>query len=130
MKHARLLSAAVATIALLSVGCAGVPILNVASAPVNAPKQLSMQEVENAITRAGKVIGWQMKTIRPGQLEGTLYLRTHKAVVDIIHTTSNYSITYKDSSNVDYDGTNINRGYNRWVKSLDDSIKTQLASSF
>jgi hypothetical protein len=130
MKHARLLSTAVATIALFSVGCASLPILNVTSAPVNAPKQLSMQEVENAITRAGKVMSWQMKSIRPGQLEGTLHLRTHKAVIDIIHTTSNYSINYKDSSNVDYDGTNINRGYNRWVKSLDDAIKIQLASSF
>jgi hypothetical protein len=116
----------VAVAALTMAGCNIVPILTVTSAPVNVSGQVGAQDIETAITRAGKILGWQMIPKGSGQIEGTLLLRTHKAVVDITYDAKAYSIKYKDSANLDYDGTNINRGYNRWVKSLDDTIKSQL----
>lgn len=112
-------------VTLLMAGCAIVPILSVHSEPVAASRQVTAQDVEGAIVRAGKGLGWQMVAKGPGQLEGTLFLRTHRAVIDIKYDANAYSISYKDSTNLDYDGTNINRGYNRWVKSLDDAIKFQ-----
>lgn len=69
-----------------------------------------------------------MKQMEPGYIVGTLKLRSHVAVVDIRHTTKSYSITYKDSTNLDYDGTNIHRNYNGWISNLDRAIKTQLAT--
>jgi len=111
--------------ALLMAGCAIVPILTVNSEPVVAARKVSAQDVEGAITRAGKGLGWQMVPKGSGQIEGTLFLRTHKAVVDITYDANAYSIKYKDSANLDYDGANIHRGYNRWIKSLDDAIKFQ-----
>jgi uncharacterized protein YceK len=125
IKHNVVSWIAVAVAVLIMTGCASVPVLTVTSEPVNAPRQVSAQDVEVAITRAGKILGWQMAPKGSGQLEGTLQLRTHKAVIDITYDASAYSIKYKDSSNLDYDGANINRGYNRWIKSLNDTIKAQ-----
>lgn len=59
---------------------------------------------------------------------GTLNLRSHMAQVDIRYTTTSYSITYRDSKDLNYDGSNIHRNYNNWIRNLDQAIKQQLAS--
>lgn len=87
-----------------------------------------MDEVGKAILRAGGTLGWQMKQVEPGYILGTLKLRSHVAVVDVRYTTQNYSIKYKDSTNLNYDGTNIHSNYNGWISNLDRAIKTQLAN--
>jgi hypothetical protein len=69
-----------------------------------------------------------MKPIEPGLIEGTLLLRTHMAKVNIKYDTSSYSITYKESSNLDYDGTNIHKNYNGWIQNLDKGIRSQLSN--
>jgi len=116
----------IAAITLMLAGCRTAPIYNVASAPVIAPKQVSMQDVERAITRAGAGLGWIMNPKGPGQIEGTLLLRTHKAVVDITYDTKTYDIKYKDSANLDYDGSGIHSNYNGWVLNLEKAIRTHL----
>lgn len=112
---------------LLLVGCRSAPLYNVTSAPVSAPKAVTLQDVEKAITRAGAGLGWQIVPREPGKMEGVLALRTHRAVVDITYDTKAYSIKYKDSSNLDYDGTNIHSNYNGWIQNLDKAIRTQLS---
>jgi hypothetical protein len=104
------------------------PIYNVKSAPVEAPggKAPTMAEVEKAIVRAGSGLGWRMQPVTPGHVVGTLNLRTHTAVVDITYDTRTYNITYKDSQELGYDGTNIHKNYNGWVQNLDKGIRTQL----
>jgi hypothetical protein len=47
--------------------------------------------------------------------------------VDIPYDTRRYSIVYKESANLGYDGTNIHRNYNRKVQELDRAIQDQLA---
>lgn len=127
MKNIMLIGLAV----LLLAGCATPhAVKNVTAEPVVGPggRTVSMDEVGKAILRAGGTLGWQMKQMEPGYIVGTLKLRSHVAVVDIRYTTKHYSITYKDSTNLDYDGTNIHRNYNGWISNLDRAIKTQLAT--
>ena len=50
------------------------------------------------------------------------------AKVDINYNTKTYSITYKDSSDLDYDGTKIHKNYNGWIQNLDNAIKVQLSA--
>jgi len=50
------------------------------------------------------------------------------AQVDIKYSTIAYSITYKDSSNLKYDGTKIHSNYNGWIQNLDKAIKIQLST--
>ncbi len=109
-------------------GCRSAGIYNVGDAPVVANKTVSMDDVQKAIVRAGTALGWQMKPMEPGLIVGTLNLRNHMAMVNIKYNTSKYSITYKDSSNLDYDGSNIHKNYNGWVQNLDNGIRAQLTA--
>lgn len=112
--------------ALLVVGCRIAPVYDVNQAPIATTRAVSMSEVEQTIRQAGAGLGWQMVPKGPGIIEGTLILRDHRAVVDIKYDTKTYSIKYKDSSNLQYDGTNIHSNYNGWVQRLDNTIRARL----
>jgi hypothetical protein len=113
-------------IALLMVGCRTAPIFEVQSSPIVASRAVSMGEVEQTIRQAGASLGWQMVPRGAGSIEGTLTLRDHRAVVDIKYDTKSYSIKYKDSSNLGYDGSTIHANYNGWVQRLDNTIRARL----
>ena len=108
-------------------GCRTATIMNVKDAPVEVTgKQVTTDEVKQAILRAGATLGWQMKETEPRNIVGTLFLRSHMAQVDIPYSNESYSILYKNSENLKYDGTSIHSNYNGWVQNLDRAIRAQL----
>jgi len=115
---------------MFAVGCRGsVPVYNVTNTPVAASKpNPSLDEVGKAIQRAGVQLGWQMKEMKPGYIVGTLNIRKHLAVVDVNYSTKSYSITYKDSTELQYDGKNIHQNYNGWVQNLPNKWKKLLTA--
>jgi type IV pilus biogenesis protein CpaD/CtpE len=120
---------AVATLLLGACAAGGVPVRNVTESPVVTNKaNPSMDDVRQAIVRAGTGLTWQMRTDRPGHILGTLALRTHVAVVDIEYNQKSYNIKYKDSTNLEYNGSTIHRNYNGWIDNLDRAIKAQLSA--
>src|ERR1700690_1055148 len=127
MKSRSTLVLAGIVVALLG-GCRAAEIYTVSATPVVANKAVSMEDVQKAIVRAGVALGWEMKPVEPGLILGTLHLRTHMAMVDIKYDTKTYSITYKDSTNLDYNGHNIHKNYNGWIQNLDSGIRSQLTS--
>jgi len=120
----RVLMVAVACSVLALAGCRTAPIMNVVDAPVGANR--NAQQVEQAIISAGNSLGWEMRPAGPGKIEGTLLLRDHRAVIDIDYNPSRYSIRYKDSSNMHYDGGSIHKNYNGWIENLDRAIRNRL----
>ena len=76
------------------------PIHNVTNA-VATTKPAKLDEVRNAIERGGQSLGWEMQP---------------------------YSINYKDSQGLDYDGSNIHSNYNGWIRNLDRAIARQLST--
>lgn len=130
MKRTHFYVALVSVIALVGVGCRTNPVYNVDGAPVvtNSTGGVSIDAVGKAIIRAGTSLGWQMKQLGSNDIVGTLALRKHVAVVDIKYDSRTYSIKYRDSQNLDYDGTSIHQNYNGWVKNLDRAIRTQLTA--
>jgi len=108
--------------------CTTAPIMNVTDAVVAAPagKQLTNEQVRVAIVRAGSGLGWQMTDEGPNKLVGTLVLRTHTAVVEIPYSTTNYSIKYRSSMNLNEQGGTIHKNYNGWIQNLVKGINTQL----
>ncbi len=115
----------IATLALIS--CRSAPVYNVNNATVVANvSNVSSAQVRKAIIRAGGGLGWIIKDAGPGKLVGTLNLRKHVAKVDIPYSASSYSIRYKSSANLGYDGTNIHSNYNGWIQNLHKAIQVQL----
>ena len=106
------------------------PILNITSAPATAAngKVLSPEQVKASIIRAGAALGWQMKDEAPGKITATIMLRKHTANIEIPYSAKEYSIVYKDSTNLDAtgDGT-IHKNYNGWITNLNKGITTQLS---
>ena len=130
MRITRWTAVIVSALILVAAGCRGaVPVYNVTEAPVAASKpNPSLDDVGKAIQRAGATLGWQMKQTKPGHMLGTLNLRKHVAVVDVNYSAQSYSVNYKDSTELDYDGQNIHPNYNGWIQNLDKAIKAQLSN--
>ena len=105
--------------------CAPIPVYNVESAEMATSSTATLEAVTKTIKQAGVGLGWQMQDVKPGQIEGKLFLRRHIAVVDIVFDTKAFSIRYKDSTNLKYDGTNIHKNYNGWVQNLERAILAQ-----
>ncbi|HSB48068.1 MAG TPA: hypothetical protein VLD15_00980 [Burkholderiales bacterium] len=120
----------VAAAMLVAAGCrTPTPVYNVANSPISTSKtNPSLDEVGKTIVQAGASLGWQMRQTKPGHVLGTLYLRRHVAVVDITYSAKSYSINYKDSTELDYDGANIHPNYNGWIQNLDNRIRAQLSA--
>ena len=110
------------------IGCVA-PLINVTDSAITtgSEKSATLQELGEAVIRAGGSLGWRMQRIKPGHIVGTLFLRSHMAAVDIAFNEDTYSITYKNSSNLQYDGEEIHRNYNGWIKRLDDAINHEFS---
>jgi hypothetical protein len=119
---------AVLGVALLVAGCTTRPIVNVTDQPVvtTAGKQVTADQVRNAIVKAGNSLGWVMTPVSPGLVNARLALRDHLAVVDVRYTATTYSITYKDSTNLNYRDGQIHKNYNGWIENLDRDIRNEL----
>ena len=110
-------------------GCRSGPLYNVDNAPIDTGSaKVKLDDITKAIKNAATGLGWMAKTVKPGHIVATLSVRAHVAVVDIKYSTKTYSITYKDSVELKYDGTNIHSKYNAWVKNLDSRIRLQINS--
>lgn len=114
---------------LLASGCRSAPVYNVHDANmVTGSDSPALDEVDQAIKKAGIKLGWDMKTVDPGHIVGTLRIRAHMAVVDIRFNKETFSITYKDSNNLEYNGREIHSNYNGWVQNLEQAIRNELLS--
>lgn len=128
MKIRAYLLVALVAIAALATACTA-QVSQVENAPVTSTTgNVTMEQVRNAIIQSGVSLGWQMKEVEPGHIVGTLFLRNHMAQVDIPYNTKAYSIQYKNSSNLKYDGTTIHSRYNVWVEHLNRAIKNHLVA--
>lgn len=120
--------ALVSALALLVAACS-MPIRNVENAQVVASKSdYELAEVTKAISRAAGALGWRTEIEAPGHIVASIALRTHTASVDINYTKTNYSIQYRDSTNLGYDGTNIHKNYNGWIQNLERDINFHLGA--
>lgn len=105
------------------------PLYNVKGGTIETPAGVTRtaSDVEKAIRNAGTATGWKMQSPKPGLIVASYSWRSHTAVVDITYDARTYTIAYKDSTNLNYDGTNIHRNYNYYVQELEKAIQGQLA---
>ncbi len=124
----------VACLALVvAAGCrGGGQIYEVKEAAVQTAtgKDASQDQVQKAIIEAGVRLGWVMAVAKPGEIVGTLNVRSHTAIVTIPFSSKNYSILYKDSTNLKYnaDKHTIHENYTGWIQRLDNEIRARLTA--
>lgn len=94
------------------------PVYNVQNLPAftGQGQPATIEQIHDAIVSGATSKGWQVRELGDGHLVAQIFVRSHMAEVDIIYDENGYSITYKNSSNLLYDGTEIHRNYNKWVK--------------
>jgi hypothetical protein len=98
------------------------PVYNVESAQLNAPAKASLDDIQRAILSSGLKRGWMMNVVGPGHIEATHTRQNYSAKVDIRFDKQTYSITYKDSQHLSYDGSTVHPTYNRWIQYLQQDI--------
>ncbi len=104
------------------------PVYNVQNMTVytGTGKPATLDQVQSAITQGATEKGWQVRNEGPGHIVAQIFVRSHMAEVDIKFDAKHYSITYRNSANLLYDGASIHRNYNKWVKFMSDRINLAL----
>jgi hypothetical protein len=80
----------------------------------------TLADVHDALIRAAGIRGWVIDDIEPGHAIGRIVVRgKHHVTIDITYSSETMSMTYVDSSNMDYevraDGRYIHVHYNKWI---------------
>lgn len=102
-------------------------------------KALSEQDVKKAIQLSvqdlnKKKYSWKVEDDGDDRMLVTVVVRgKHTALVSITYSSDSFSAIYQSSDNLLYgkkeDGTEIiHHNYNKWIKSMVDSIKSRLAN--
>jgi hypothetical protein len=85
---------------------------------------LTMEKVRNTIERTATRNGWQLSQQKDGFFVGKREWGggKHNIVIDVIYDVRAFSIKYRDSYQMKYDGSWIHNSYNRMVQKLEDDI--------
>lgn len=102
--------------ALLLAGCFSTAPID--EPTVQAPSGSTAEDIKKAVMYAGVEYGWEMTEAGPGHINGVLNIRRHRAEIDVEYDDTTFTIRYKDSTNLKYNGSTIHRRYNTWVKNL------------
>ena len=104
------------------------PIYNIVDAPITtgSGKTPTSEQIEQAFTNAAHIKGWSVEPGDAGALIASIHVRQHYAEIAMTHTDKTYSITYRDSKVLMYDGKEIHRNYNKWVQLLDEEFHRYL----
>lgn len=115
--------------ALILTGCTSQPIKNIDGAYIpelQNSENKNLTQIEKTIIVAALKRGWNPKVVSPGLIEADLKVRDHSASVTIEYDENAYSITYKNSSNLNYKDGKIHRNYNKWIHNLSETIRKEL----
>jgi hypothetical protein len=109
-------------------GCGGgTNILNDQSQYTVRSGNVTLDRVTRAIITASATKGWKPSVAGPGHIVAARRNSGYSAKVDIIYTTSSFTIQYLSSDNMDYDGKHISPVYNQWIGDLRSEIKFRLS---
>ena len=103
---------------LVVTACGGRPVVNYQNESLKNPEPVSLEQVRVEIKAAAETRGWNVEKLSSNKLEATLDYRNTLLVVDIDHTTETFSINYKSSERLGYDGSKIHKLANRWIRNL------------
>ena len=106
------------------------PVYNVVDKAIHtgSGRTLTLEEVGNVLAGAARYKRWSVAKVEEGYLRAEIHVRKHFAAIDIRYTPETYSISYRDSEVLRYDGSNIHRNYNKWIKLVEQEADLSFAS--
>lgn len=92
----------------------------------------TMEQIKATIESVATSRGWKLNNMQSGQFTG---LRAwggpdnnkHNIVVDVVYDVKAFSIRYKNSKRMDYDGSSIHHTYNDMVVDLQEGIQAAVS---
>jgi|SRR4051794_15570105 hypothetical protein len=110
----------------------GAAVVDLEGMPIatGSGKQPTAEQVKNAVIAGARRAKWTTSVQPNNSLQLTFTNRKHVAVVKTTYSSKTYSITYADSTNLNYEmekgqGT-IHPNYNKWVEKLRHAIDAEL----
>ncbi|MDR2191520.1 MAG: hypothetical protein LBO62_01375 [Endomicrobium sp.] len=100
---------------------------------------ITLDDMKTAIINAAAETDpkWELTENGDGAFTATLNNKEYTAVADIKYSNSYFTITYKDSKNLNFSPKDdklfpykINTGYNRWVTILEQKIRLNVRKVF
>lgn len=87
-------------------------------------KSLTMEKVRATVERTAMRNGWRLSDQKEGSFIGKREWGggKHNIVVAVIYDLRKFSIDYRDSHQMKYDGSRIHNSYNRMVQKLEEDI--------
>lgn len=106
------------------------PVYNIVDKPIvsGSGTPLTMEQVGSTLAAAARYKRWTVAEVEDGYLRAQINVRKHFAAIDIRYTNATYSITYRDSEVLKYDGSKIHRNYNKWIKLIEKVADENFAS--
>ena len=97
-------------------------------------RDLSSEEVREAIHRGLASKSWRVQSDDPGQITANISVSGHQATIQITYSASTYSIAHVSSSpGLKYEDEGdrevIHRRYNHWINLLDQAIYRELSQA-
>lgn len=103
---------------------------NNVTALTGSGKPATAEEIKRAFMVGGARRGWTFTDAGPGKMVCTVVVRTHTLVMDLTFEEGKYSLSYKDSINLDYKDTDgkktIHRAYVSWNTNLMNDARAEL----
>jgi len=87
----------------------------------------TLQQRTMQILQAAQEQNWQAQPVGPGRVRLIYTYTEHRIVLDAVFDETTFSLLYVSSSGLSYDGTNVHRAYNNWVRELERQIQTRSA---
>ena len=93
-------------------------------------KGVTLAQMQSTIEKTATGLGWQLSDVKTGNFTAKRSWDgdKHNMAVDVLYDAKNFSIRYKDSKAMSYNGRSIHHTYNDMVAILQDTIKTNIST--
>jgi hypothetical protein len=93
-------------------------------------KGVTLAQMRSTIEKTAQDLGWQLSDVQAGSFTARQEwgATKHNIVVGVVYDEKTFSIRYKDSKNMSFNGSSIHHTYNDMVSTLQDHIKTNVSN--
>lgn len=101
-------------------------VYNVSATPIH--RDATIDEVGERIRRAAQMQDWEVQEVQPRVLYVKKRRGQHSATAAITYDVGSFSIQLRGSENLKQSGTQIHKLYNQWIRELESTVQSEVAT--